>query len=158
MTHHHGDHIGGLRSFIAEGATVITTKNNAPVVEMMAAAPQVDRLAKSPRKPEFLFIERGKRVLTDGTRTVQLIDVGPNPHAREMVVAYLPKERVLFQGDLFFVPANDAQTGPPQPTTVSFAKKLQDLKLGVDRIASVHGRTTTIEELKRAMQGVIPST
>jgi hypothetical protein len=111
MTHHHGDHIGGLRSFIAEGA-----------------------------------------------RTLQLIDVGPNPHAREMVIAYLPKERVLFQGDLFFLPPNDAPTGPPQPTTISFAKKLQELKLGVDRIASVHGRTTTIDELNRAMQSTIPST
>ena len=28
MTHHHGDHIGGLRSFIAEGATVVTTQSN----------------------------------------------------------------------------------------------------------------------------------
>lgn len=124
----------------------------------MAAAPQLDRLARNPRKPEFLFIERGKRVLTDGTRTLQLIDVGPNPHAREMVIAYLPKERVLFQGDLFFVPANDAPTGPPQPTTISFAKKLQELQLGVDRIASVHGRTTTLYELHRAMQGTIPGT
>jgi hypothetical protein len=59
---------------------------------------------------------------------------------------------------LFFVPANDAPTGPPQATTVSFAQKLKDLKLGVDRIASVHGRTTTIEELNRAMQGTAPST
>jgi glyoxylase-like metal-dependent hydrolase (beta-lactamase superfamily II) len=158
MTHHHSDHIGGLRSFIAEGATVITTQGNAQVVEAMAAAPQLDRLAKQPRKPDFLFIERGKRVLTDGTRTLQFIDVGPNPHAREMVIAYLPKERVLFQGDLFFVPANDAPTGPPQPTTISFAQKLKDLKLGVDRIASVHGRTTTLDELNRAMQSVIPST
>ena len=158
MTHHHGDHLGGLRSFIAEGATVITTQSNREVVERMAAAPQLDRLAKSPRKPDFLFIERGKRVLTAGARTVQLIDVGPNPHARDMVVAYLPKERVLFQGDLFFVPANDAPTGPPQATTVSFAQKLKDLKLGVDRIASVHGRTTTIDELIRAMQSALPST
>jgi glyoxylase-like metal-dependent hydrolase (beta-lactamase superfamily II) len=158
MTHHHSDHIGGLRSFIAEGATVITTQSNAQVVAAMAAAPQLDRLAKHPRKPEFLFIERGKRVLTDGTRTLQLIDVGPNPHAREMVIAYLPKERVLFQGDLFFVPANDAPTGPPQPTTLSFAKKLQELKLGVDRIASVHGRTTTSDELQRAMQSAHPRT
>ena len=158
MTHHHGDHIGGLRSFIAEGATVITTQGNREVVETMAAAPQLDRLAKSPRKPEFLFLQRGKRVLTDGTRTVELIDIGPNPHAREMVVAYLPKERVVFQGDLFFLPANDAPTGPPQATTVSFAQKLKDLKLGVDRIASVHGRTTTIEELNRAMQSAVPST
>ena len=35
----------------------------------MAAAPQNDRLAKNPRKPEFLLIEAGKRVLTDGTQT-----------------------------------------------------------------------------------------
>jgi glyoxylase-like metal-dependent hydrolase (beta-lactamase superfamily II) len=158
MTHHHGDHIGGLRSFIAEGATVVTTQGNRQVVEAMAAAPQVDRLAKNPRKPEFLFVERGKRVISDGTRTLELLDIGPNPHAREMVVAYLPKERVVFQGDLFFLPANDAPVGPPQVSTVSFAKKLQELKLGVDRIASVHGRTTTIEELNRAMQSATPST
>ena len=158
MTHHHGDHIGGLRSFIAEGATVITTEGNRGVVESMAAAPQLDRLAKNPRKPEFLFVQRGKRVLTDGARTLELIDIGPNPHAREMVVAYLPKERVVFQGDLFFIPANEAPAGPPQASTASFAKKLKDLKLGVDRIASVHGRTTTIEELNRAMQSASPST
>ena len=46
MTHHHGDHIGGLRSFIAEGATVVTTQSNREVVEMMAAAPQLDRLGE----------------------------------------------------------------------------------------------------------------
>jgi glyoxylase-like metal-dependent hydrolase (beta-lactamase superfamily II) len=158
MTHHHGDHIGGLRSFIAEGATVITTPGNREVVEAMAAAPQLDRLAKNPRKPDFLFVERGKRVISDGTRTLELLNIGPNPHARDMVVAYLPKERVVFQGDLFFLPPNDAPTGPPQATTVSFAKKLQELKLGVDRIASVHGRTTTIDELNRAMQAATPST
>lgn len=157
MTHHHGDHIGGLRSFIAEGATVVTTQSNREVVEMMAAAPQLDRLAKTPRKPEFLFVERGKRVITDGSRTLELLNIGPNPHARDMVIAYLPKERVVFQGDLFFMPANDAPAGPPQATTVSFARKLQELKLGVDRIASVHGRTTTIDELNRAMQSATPS-
>ncbi len=46
VTHHHGDHIGGLRSFIAEGATVITTRGNRDVVETMAAAPQNDRLVE----------------------------------------------------------------------------------------------------------------
>ncbi|HKR37000.1 MAG TPA: MBL fold metallo-hydrolase [Steroidobacteraceae bacterium] len=158
MTHHHGDHIGGLRSFIAEGATVVTTQANREVVEAMAAAPQLDRLAKNPRKPEFLFVQRGKRVITDGSRTLELLDIGPNPHAREMVIAYLPKERIVFQGDLFFIPPNDAAAGPPQASTVSFAKKLQELRLGVDRIASVHGRTTTMDELNRAMQGATPST
>lgn len=51
MTHHHGDHIGGMRSFIAEGATVITTAANRPVIEVMTAAKQNDRLARNPRAP-----------------------------------------------------------------------------------------------------------
>ena len=50
MTHHHGDHIGGMRSFIAEGATVITTASNRPVIEAMAASRQNDRLGKNPRQ------------------------------------------------------------------------------------------------------------
>jgi glyoxylase-like metal-dependent hydrolase (beta-lactamase superfamily II) len=152
MTHHHGDHIGGLRSFIAEGATVITTPGNKQVVDTMARAKQVDRLARNPRAPQVSLIEGGKRVLSDGTRTLELIDIGPNPHAKEMVIAYLPKERVVFQGDLFFLPVNPQPPGPPQPTTASFAKKLQDLGLDVQRIASVHGRTASIDDFRKAMR------
>ncbi len=153
VTHHHGDHIGGLRSFIAEGATVITTRANRGVIETMAAAPQNDRLSKSPRKPEFMFVDGGKRIVTDGEQTVELIDVGPNPHAREMLIAYLPKQRVLFQGDLFFLPNNDAPVGPPQPTTISFAQKLKEKALVVDHIASVHGRTATMADFLKALDG-----
>lgn len=156
MTHHHGDHMGGLRSFIAEGATVITTPGNRKVVETMAAAPQRDRLGKNPRQPEFLFIQKGKRVLTDGSRTLELIDIGPLPHAREMVIAYLPKERVVFQADLFIIPLNEAPPGPPQANAVSFAGKMKELRLGVDRIVGVHGRTATIEEFDRVMKQTRP--
>jgi glyoxylase-like metal-dependent hydrolase (beta-lactamase superfamily II) len=153
MTHHHGDHIGGLRSYIAEGATVVTTSGNRGVVERTAAAPQNDRLRKNPRAVQILPIEKGKRVFSDATRTLELIDIGPNPHAREMVIAWLPAERVVFQGDLFFVPPNDAPFGPPQPTTVAFAKKLKKLGLPVARIASVHGATATIEQFNQATVG-----
>lgn len=76
VTHHHGDHIGGLRSFIAEGAAVITTAGTRKVVEQLVAAPHADRLAAQPRSPEFLMLEKGRRVLTDGSRTVELIDIG----------------------------------------------------------------------------------
>ena len=153
-THHHGDHIGGMRSFIAEGATVITTAANRPVIEAMAASQQNDRLSRAPRKPEFLLLENGRRVLEDGLRRLELIDIGPNPHAREMVIAWLPKERVVFQGDLFFVPNNDAPFGPPQPSTVSFAQKLRQLDLPVEKIASVHGDTATIEQFRSATASV----
>jgi glyoxylase-like metal-dependent hydrolase (beta-lactamase superfamily II) len=151
VTHHHGDHIGGLRSFIAEGATVVTTPTNRGVVETMASTRQSDRLGGSPRKPAFLLVEGGRRVLSDGEETIELIDVGPNPHAREMLIAWLPKQRIVFQGDLFFIPPNDAPQGPPQPSTLSFAQKLKEKNLVPEKIASVHGRTATIEEFLRAL-------
>ena len=154
MTHHHGDHIGGMRSFIAEGATVITTATNQPVIEEMAGAEQNDRLSANPKKPEFLLLENGRRVLEDKTRKLELIDIGPNPHAKEMVIAWLPAERVVFQGDLFFVPNNEAPFGPPQPSTVSFAKKLKELGLSPTRIAAVHGDTATSEQFQGATASV----
>jgi glyoxylase-like metal-dependent hydrolase (beta-lactamase superfamily II) len=154
MTHHHGDHIGGMRSFIAEGATVITTATNRSVIEAMASSSQNDRLGKNPRKAEFLLLENGKRVLKDGTRSLELIDIGPNPHAKEMVIAWLPAEKVVFQGDLFFVPNNDAPFGPPQPSTASFAKKLRELGLPVERIAAVHGDAATIAQFREATASV----
>jgi glyoxylase-like metal-dependent hydrolase (beta-lactamase superfamily II) len=150
MTHRHGDHIGGMRSFIAEGATVITTAANRPVIEAMAASKQNDRLGREPRRPEFLLLESGRRVLKDGTRQLELIDIGPNPHAREMVIAWLPAEQVVFQGDLFFVPNNDAPFGPPQPSTASFAAKLRELNLPFEKIASVHGDTATAAQFREA--------
>jgi glyoxylase-like metal-dependent hydrolase (beta-lactamase superfamily II) len=154
MTHHHGDHIGGMRSFIAEGATVVTTAANKPVIEHMAASEQNDRLGRSPRAPQFLLLENGRRVIGEGARRVELIDIGPNPHAKEMVIAWLPAERVVFQGDLFFVPNNDAPFGPPQPSTASFAKKLRELGLPAEKIAAVHGDTGTIAQFREATASV----
>lgn len=150
MTHHHGDHIGGMRSFIAEGATVVTTAENRPVIESMASTDQGDSLSRRPRKPEFLLLENGRRAIEDGARRLELIDIGPNPHARQMVIAWLPREKIVFQGDLFFVPNNDAPFGPPQPSTASFAKKLRELGLPAEKIAAVHGDTATIEQFRQA--------
>jgi glyoxylase-like metal-dependent hydrolase (beta-lactamase superfamily II) len=154
MTHHHGDHIGGMRSFIAEGATVVTTATNRSVIEHMAASEQNDRLGKSPRKPQFLLLENGRRVIGEGARRVELIDIGPNPHAKEMVIGWLPAEKIVFQGDLFFVPNNDAPFGPPQPSTASFAKKLRELGLQAEKIAAVHGDTATIAQFREATASV----
>ncbi len=147
MTHHHGDHIGGLRSFIAEGATVVTTPGNRRVVEMMA----------NPRKAKLELIENGKRVFTDGSQTVELIDIGPNPHAKEMVIAYLPQQKIVFQGDLFFLPNNDAPFGPPQRTLVSFAEWLKAKGPPVETLASVHGKTATMSDFRRATESTQPA-
>ncbi|HET7293357.1 MAG TPA: hypothetical protein VFM88_13105 [Vicinamibacteria bacterium] len=93
-------------------------------------------------------------VLKDGTRSIELIDIGPNPHAKEMVIAWLPKEKLVYQGDLFFVPPNDGFFGPPQASTASFTQKLRALDLPHERIASVHGATATRAQFEEATASV----
>ena len=73
-THHHSDHSGGLRGFVAEGVTVITHELNKPYFERILKNPftlNPDRLARAPRRPVIEGV-KDKRVLTDGTRTVEI--------------------------------------------------------------------------------------
>src|SRR5687768_17717832 len=58
-----------------------------------------DRFSQQPR-PLAIEIFESRRVITDGEQTVELINVGRNPHVNENVIAYLPRQKILFQGDL----------------------------------------------------------
>ena len=151
VTHHHGDHSGGLRSFIAEGATVITTAGNVGLFKQLAAAKQDDALAKSPKPLKIETLQDRKRVISDGTQTVELYDIGPNPHAKEMVIAWLPKEKIVFQGDLFFEPFDPGPLGITQKPTYQFAEAMKTRHINPDRIASVHGRVATMTEFAEAV-------
>jgi hypothetical protein len=67
-----------------------------------------------------------------------------------MLVAYLPAEKLIFQGDLLNRPGN----GDPatiNDTTVHFASWLESSKLAVDRIIGVHGPPSTLEELRKGV-------
>ena len=150
-THHHDDHAGGLRAFIANGAIVITTKGNEQIFRKMATAtygiePDEQERVKKPIK--FKFVDR-KRVLEGGGTRLELYDMGPGPHADEMLVAYVPASRFLFQGDLF-------NTGPNPPdtwgnlTTVHFAEWLSKSGLAVDSIGGTHSAVRTRAELDAA--------
>lgn len=156
VTHYHDDHSGGLRSYVAEGTSVVTTAANRQFFERMAASTFTvapDDQSRANKKPAFEFVESGKRVFTDGKQTVEVIDIGSGPHAREMLVVYLPKEKIVFQGDLLNLP-NSGRWLPStvNDTTVHFLEALGRLGLDVQRIAAVHGPATTIEELRQAVE------
>jgi len=80
-----------------------------------------------------------------------LYDIGPNPHAKEMLVAYLPKEKILFQADMLN-PNPNGSIPIAQDVTLSFSENLQKLGLAVEKIYGVHGRPATPEEMRASIE------
>ena len=151
-THHHFDHAAGVRTYAAEGATIVTHEINRPYFERAAAnswtlAP--DRLAKSKRKP--LFQTMGDNmVLTDGTRTVELYQITGNSHHDGIIMVYLRKEKILIEADVF-TPGPEGAEPPkvPNPQSVNLEANVRRLNIDVDRILPIHGRIVPYSELQR---------
>jgi glyoxylase-like metal-dependent hydrolase (beta-lactamase superfamily II) len=135
-THAHFDHAGGLAPFAAEGITIITHANNRAFLEKSLGNPRTlvgDALAKSNRTPKIEAAD-DKRVLSDATRTIELHHVKGLEHSDGMLIAFLPKERILFTGD-FNVPAANQPVSPAIKTLVDNTDRL---KLDFDRHVLVH--------------------
>jgi len=126
LTHHHSDHVPGASDYATEEATIVTFRENETVVRNAAG--------NEDAKLEFV---KDHMSLTDGERTIEFHDIGPTPHAEHLLIAYLPKEKIIFEADHFPLP----RTGPlPQavPATIAFAKALERLNLDYDRIVGAH--------------------
>jgi glyoxylase-like metal-dependent hydrolase (beta-lactamase superfamily II) len=141
-THHHWDHLGGIRTYVHEGATVITHEGNRPYYqEVLRARPWVlepDRFSLNP--PEewsegYIFeTVREKFILGDDTRTIELHSVAGLAHALGMLIVYIPKEKIVVQADLY-----NPQATALNASNRTFYQNLQRLKLDVATIVGIHG-------------------
>jgi glyoxylase-like metal-dependent hydrolase (beta-lactamase superfamily II) len=160
-THAHYDHAGGLRTYVAQGITVITHEVNKPFFEQAWARPrtiQPDALSKSP-KPVRIETVGDQKVLADSSRTLELYHMKDSGHNTGTLIAYLPKERLLMYGDGYNPPAGDDPRDPTRTPEymLQLNESVQRLKLNPVRIAPVHGRVVPFENLKIAI-GVGPTT
>jgi glyoxylase-like metal-dependent hydrolase (beta-lactamase superfamily II) len=138
-THPHSDHTGGLPALVAEGATIVTHRNNEEFFERALNTPRTlltDTLAKNPKKARVEGVG-DKKVYSDGTRTVEMYHVFPAPHSNGLLIAYIPKEKILFQGD-FSVTAGQPANDPVK----ALVPVLERLKLDFDRYINVHASAT----------------
>ena len=159
-THHHGDHAAGVRAFVSEGVTIITHEMNRRFYEQtVLKSPHAlgpDALTRNPRQATIVWV-KDKYVLTDGRRTLEIYHV-PNGHTANLLMSYIPQEKLLIITDIFNdfgePRPNDPPSGLVSPYYAALGDRVRQLKLDVERIAPSHGRgVVTADRLWKALEG-----
>jgi hypothetical protein len=75
--------------------------------------------------------------------TVQLYHIDGNPHGDAMLMAYLPKERILIEADAFTPGA------AVQPYAANLLENITKRNLKVDRIVPLHGTIAPFSDLMK---------
>jgi glyoxylase-like metal-dependent hydrolase (beta-lactamase superfamily II) len=156
-THQHYDHAGGLRTYMHIGATIITHWKNYEFYrrDFLNYAPRTLRPDMVSLWPPTELAEgyqyetvRENYVLSDGTRSMHIYYVNPLRHVEGMLVAYLPKEKILVEADL-------VDTIAPLPAALSrdqrsFFNAVGKLKLDVSQIVPIHGTPMAWSDFAKA--------
>ena len=153
-THAHFDHAGGLRSYVAAGVPVITLKRNADYYARAWAAPHTlnpDRLSTVKRKPVFRTFDT-KLSIADDTHPIEVLAIEGSGHNDAFAMVYLPKDRVLVEGDAW-TPAPPGAQAPAvvNPLWVNLDENIRRLNLDVARVAPLHGTVQDIGVLRAAV-------
>jgi glyoxylase-like metal-dependent hydrolase (beta-lactamase superfamily II) len=150
-THHHLDHAGGIRAFMAEGAIVVVPFNAERFYEKVARAPHTRRPDTLERNKAVVTIEAfggGKKIIGDESHTVEVHPL-PLPHADDLVVVYLPKEKLLIEAD--HVSPRDGKVRPG-PRVDEFIPALDKLHLEVATIVGIHGDQASLAAAKAVLK------
>jgi glyoxylase-like metal-dependent hydrolase (beta-lactamase superfamily II) len=155
-THSHYDHAGGLRTYVAQGATVVTHEANRAFYERTWARPhtiQQDLLAREP-KPAMFQTMTDKMVLTDGQQTLELYHVKGSGHHQGMIFIYSPRARAVYWGDGYNPPEGDDPRDPARTPEygIDLYRNIMESGVNVERIAPAHGAgVKPFDNLRKAL-------
>jgi len=151
-SHTHFDHSGGLRAYVAEGATVVTHAVNEEYYKKAWAAPRTinpDAMAQKKVAPTFQPVA-DKYTLSDGKRSVELYAMKGLNHTDAMLMVYLPTEKVITVADIYSpAPADAPPPAEPVPGAVALIENMERVgATEVVKVAGLHGsRVGTVEDL-----------
>ena len=159
-THHHFDHSGGLRTYLAQGATVVTHQANKQFLEDVLFSPGARTMMPDRFSTYYPYFSGGRRplpieavnqkyVISDGVRTIDLYPMQGLNHAGGMLLAYFPKEKILVNADLYTPPAQGAPPAPPNANMRSLRANMQRLRLDVERHVPIHGQPGSEEQFTK---------
>jgi glyoxylase-like metal-dependent hydrolase (beta-lactamase superfamily II) len=139
LTHHHMDHAGGLRAYLAQGATLVVGEGSRAHFRRVLAAPTERNPDMGPHDySQVPIMEVPESHLMSDARGRQVIAYAmANPHAKAMLMAYVPEARLGFVADLwspgFPLPAK------PNPALLSVVNTVNRAHLEPLRFAGGHG-------------------
>jgi len=153
LTHHHVDHVGGMRSYAAEGATIVVGKGNGEYLRKVLVRPET----LNPYAPKKAFTPKvveadGKWSVNDGGREVDAYVV-ENPHVSPMLIVFVPDAKLGIVTDLY-VP------GAPPPSNTEVAALVKGVeKWGIkpERFAGGHGSVGPYADVVAAAKKVPPN-
>ncbi|MFL5445487.1 MAG: MBL fold metallo-hydrolase [Myxococcales bacterium] len=152
-THHHMDHAGGSRTFVAQGADVLVGQGNKAHFEKIFSAPHKidgDMLEKNPRKPNVEEIA-DRKVIDDGKRKVEIVRID-NPHADGMLIAYIPDARLGWVADIWS-PGRDKLGDKATPGQVALVNGVSKFSSTPERFAGGHGSVADYAPLAQLAGG-----
>jgi glyoxylase-like metal-dependent hydrolase (beta-lactamase superfamily II) len=148
LTHHHMDHTGGTRTFMAEGATVIVPSPDKAYFEKVARMPHTvvpDELAKKRRAAKVQEV-KDQLSLKDDSEEIRLYNIA-NPHADGMLIGHVVKPNVVYVTDIL------SPRGPIErnPGTLAVGEALKKNGITNSTIAGGHGTTAKQAEIGAAL-------
>lgn len=149
-SHYHTDHIGGINYFISKQVPIISNIGNEDFIKEVARVKHTVFPNSQMLNPSEAIVEsfKKKRSFKDEKREVVLYEINGSPHVDEMILVYLPNERILFVADLLM---SSYQNPTPMYNEsldylIEFVKKN---KLEVDIYVPSHGKILSAEKLRR---------
>ena len=83
---------------------------------------------------------------------VELLHIAGNTHHAGLIMAYLPKEKLLIEADAYTpLPLNAPPPPAANPFSVNLADNIKRLNLAVDQVLPLHGRIVPLAELHKAI-------
>ncbi len=161
-THDHYDHLGGIRTYLHIGATIITHKRNRVFYEeeLLNYVPrtlQPDLMTlyqpTEIREGYTLEVVAENYVVSDGRRNMHISYVQPLAHVEGMLMAYLPAEKIVIEADLYNPPPPGAAPAAADAAGRSFYEHVQRLGLEVSTIAPIHGRAVPWSDFLKIVIG-----
>ena len=162
-THHHFDHSGGLRTYVAQSATVVTHRDNIEFYDDVVFSSWCPDVGAR-RSFEHVAVVRGQsradvrsgqpEVRVERRRANARSVFASRGGARgTMLVAYLPTEKILINADLYSPPAPGAQPPAVNASLRSLHENIQRLNLDVDRHVGIHGQVGSHADFLRLVGG-----